>query len=473
MVAIKQSIKLIEEISDTDDVDYPKLNQEQPPKNKTATLKKKLTAFSKQSKSPSHRKDDGSYQFLSIDEDKHKVIEHLTWSNDIDDQTPYQINCNSDNQLQLWKYSNENLVKEQNIQKYIKNKARKTFCKCTDGCQTPKKCACYKYNKSLLNRTYEAKYHHDNTMIAIQNRAIQRNNKTLTFNECHPKCACNKDLCQNFLMHSENKHKWKGVIKRVKKQATLKGVKHEAVMWGLFSLELIPAGAYVVEYVGEVITAKEGDKRGKIYDQQGMSYLFDMNDPDESDDYDMKVQESGYGDFFPLCLDAAFLGNESRFVNHCCDPNLKPFNIVTEIEGHTYHKIVFFATKHILPGYQIQIYKFQQYFREEMTIDYKWDKNLLNIPKNVPCLCEKQKCRKYLIRSFEEKQHQDNSTNQSNTEIQSPLVERRNSPNLYDFLLSDTLSEDSNQVKKKRIKKKVFKIHKQQHKSNNCESTKI
>ena len=46
-------------------------------------------------------------------------------------------------------------------------------------------------------------------------------------------------------------------------------------------------GAFVLEYVGEVLTAKEGDKRGRIYDKIGMSYLFDMNEPDETDDYDM------------------------------------------------------------------------------------------------------------------------------------------------------------------------------------------
>jgi len=58
-------------------------------------------------------------------------------------------------------------------------------------------------------------------------------------------------------------------------------------MWGLFALEDIPAGAYVVEYVGEVLTAKVGDKRGRIYDKIGMSYLFDMNEPDDTDEYDM------------------------------------------------------------------------------------------------------------------------------------------------------------------------------------------
>ena len=81
-----------------------------------------------------------------------------------------------------------------------------------------------------------------------------------------------------------------------------------------------------------------------------MSYLFDMNDPDENDEYDMKIQKASKDNFFPLCVDAAFYGNESRFVNHSCDPNLKSINIVTEIEGQTYHKISLFATKPIMPG---------------------------------------------------------------------------------------------------------------------------
>jgi [histone H3]-lysine9 N-trimethyltransferase SUV39H len=108
-------------------------------------------------------------------------------------------------------------------------------------------------------------------------------------------------------------------------------------MWGLFALEPIPAGAYVVDYVGEVLTAKDGDKRGRIYDSIGMSYLFDMNEPDETDEYDMMVQKSAYEDFFPLCVDAAYYGNESRFINHSCEPNLKSFNLVSEVESYTFH----------------------------------------------------------------------------------------------------------------------------------------
>jgi hypothetical protein len=43
---------------------------------------------------------------------------------------------------------------------------RTTFCRCTDGCQNPKKCACYKYNSNLINPTYERKFIEDTgTMI--------------------------------------------------------------------------------------------------------------------------------------------------------------------------------------------------------------------------------------------------------------------------------------------------------------------
>lgn len=50
-------------------------------------------------------------------------------------------------------------------------------------------------------------------------------------------------------------------------------------MWGLFALEEIPAGAYVVDYCGEVITAHEADRRGKVDDREGANYLYDMIGP--------------------------------------------------------------------------------------------------------------------------------------------------------------------------------------------------
>lgn len=57
------------------------------------------------------------------------------------------------------------------------------------------------------------------------------------------------------------------------------GSNKKCAYWGLFALEDIPAGAYVTQYLGEVISKRLGDIRGTYYDKIGSSYLFDMNDP--------------------------------------------------------------------------------------------------------------------------------------------------------------------------------------------------
>ena len=85
--------------------------------------------------------------------------------------------------------------------------------------------------------------------------------------------------------------------------------------------------------------------------------MFDLNDPDEDDEFEMKVQKSMDDNFFPLCIDATEFGNESRFINHSCEPNLKSFNLVTDCEADTFHKIGLFAMRKIHIG-------------EELTIDY-------------------------------------------------------------------------------------------------------
>ena len=55
-------------------------------------------------------------------------------------------------------------------------------------------------------------------------------------------------------------------------------------MWGLVAMEDIPAGAYLMEYQGEIVTKKQGDMRGTYYDANGLSYLFDMNDPPDGEE---------------------------------------------------------------------------------------------------------------------------------------------------------------------------------------------
>jgi len=71
---------------------------------------------------------------------------------------------------------------------------------------------------------------------------------------------------------------------------------------GMFARKDIPKGTRIIEYVGEKITNAEADRR---YDDASMkrhhTFLFILNSR--------------------TCVDAAFEGNESRFINHSCAPN--------------------------------------------------------------------------------------------------------------------------------------------------------
>lgn len=75
---------------------------------------------------------------------------------------------------------------------------------------------------------------------------------------------------------------------------------------GGFARKDIPKGTRIIEYTGEVISNAEADRR---YDDDAMdthhTFLFILN----------KRQ----------CVDAAFNGNEARFINHSCDPNAEAF----------------------------------------------------------------------------------------------------------------------------------------------------
>ena len=75
---------------------------------------------------------------------------------------------------------------------------------------------------------------------------------------------------------------------------------------GAFALQDIPKGTRIIEYTGEKISNAEADRR---YDDDTMknhhTFLFILNTKQ--------------------CLDATFEGNESRFINHSCDPNAEAF----------------------------------------------------------------------------------------------------------------------------------------------------
>ena len=74
--------------------------------------------------------------------------------------------------------------------------------------------------------------------------------------------------------------------------------------WGAFTKKAAEAGDYIGEYVGEVISQEEADRRGQLADAMNSSYLFLLASN--------------------RVVDAARKGNLTRFINHSDDPNAEP-----------------------------------------------------------------------------------------------------------------------------------------------------
>ena len=131
---------------------------------------------------------------------------------------------------------------------------------------------------------------------------------------------------------------------------------------GAFAITDIPKGTRIVEYTGERISNGEADRR---YDDEAMrqhhTFLFILNKR--------------------TIVDAAFDGNEARFINHSCDPNCD-----TVIERG---RIFIDAAKKIAAG-------------DEITYDYSYDDDRKYTAKDYRfygCQCGSPKCRGTIVKT--------------------------------------------------------------------------
>jgi histone-lysine N-methyltransferase SUV39H len=176
--------------------------------------------------------------------------------------------------------------------------------------------------------------------------------------------------------------------------------------WGVKALQGIQKGTFVCEYVGEVIKTEEAEKRGKVYDAEGRTYLFDLDFND--------LEQVLY------TVDAATYGNISHFINHSCEPNLAVFAVWINCLDPNLPKLALFATRNIKEGEEITFDYMSQCLRgnsssgSECSSPLRTRLSLSGVENSEECLpgsselvggsvkkthckCGSRKCRKYLF----------------------------------------------------------------------------
>ncbi|KAL7079569.1 hypothetical protein ACQ4LE_001721 [Meloidogyne hapla] len=158
-------------------------------------------------------------------------------------------------------------------------------CSCVGECSAASNCSCLFNGKPNYDK--EGRFLHSPPTAS-----------TSVHMECSNNCECAlfPEKCSNRSIQLGIKFK----LKVTKCDSEQKG-------FGVFAQEKIPAGHFVVEYVGELISKEEAERR--LNNQQQHNYLFTIR------------EFIGVECRFTF-IDGRYKGNISRFINHSCEPNL-------------------------------------------------------------------------------------------------------------------------------------------------------
>ncbi|XP_077535993.1 histone-lysine N-methyltransferase G9a isoform X5 [Haemaphysalis longicornis] len=203
-------------------------------------------------------------------------------------------------------------------------------CKCENTCPS-QDCVC-------CSISYQCWYNEEGNLVPEFNLS----DPPMLF-ECNQACMCWNN-CRNRVVQ-------KGIT------CHLQLFRTRGKGWGVRTLQDIPKGAFVCEYIGEMVSDSEADKRADD------AYLFDLENRD--------------GETY--CLDARRYGNISRFINHLCEPNLLPIRVFVDHQDLRFSRMAFFSSRPIARN-------------EELGFDYG-EKFWIIKYKLFTCECGSPKCK--------------------------------------------------------------------------------
>lgn len=204
-------------------------------------------------------------------------------------------------------------------------------CRCNNNCRYPS-CTC-------AALSFKCWYNKKGHLLPEFNMA----DPPMIF-ECNSACLCWKDCSNRVVQYGIRCH--------------LQVFRTRNLGWGIRTLQDIPKGTFVCEYIGEYVSETEAEKRDDD------SFMFELDSRDDS----------GY------CIDAKYFGNVGRFINHLCEANLCPVKVFIEHQDLNFPRIAFFTTRSIKS-------------HEQLGFDYGPRYWSIKHKRGQYCLCNSEKCR--------------------------------------------------------------------------------
>ncbi|CAG7785113.1 unnamed protein product [Allacma fusca] len=156
---------------------------------------------------------------------------------------------------------------------------------------------------------------------------------------------CDVDLCscgiEKLLLQDMNNISCKNISIQLRQNKKVRKNISKINGWGLFADEPIKKCDFIGEYVGEIISFPESERRGEQYDRMKYTFLF------------TKDEEN--------VVDGMFFGNLTRFINSSSNPNCYP--LIKSVYGNL--RIGLYANKNIAQGEEL-LFDYMKVIKQQM-----------------------------------------------------------------------------------------------------------